>query len=492
MVGMEAQRALAAILFTDAVGFSGRVNLDESKALAEIERDFTVMRESCARHDGQVLKSLGDGLLMVFTSAVQAVLCAIDIQDRLQKGGGEEALLHRIGIHLGDVLLTSDDAQGDGVNIASRLEQEAMPGGICISGTIYDVVKSRLTVQVRALGEKTLKNIAEPIQVYEIGPAGSSSDRLTLRRKVEPGKSSMAPTYAIFFLGLCILGAAGIYFVSNKQAENDGTVRFPLPMFQPIDESKIPDLVNGGASGSSPEPSKKTEDEARLEEELAKLRELVAKSLPRDFVVPAIEKGAREKDVKAGSVQKTESVQGGDPDSPPKPPEIPKTGAGATTVVTTGNMPALPKSYEEARRRFGRSFRFKEMADWVQSQDWADSATGQIVDRHWQKLVELEEFLLKGLSEHPKENPLETKFGKVYSLGTKRVMIVSEGDVDSSKSIAELRPSQVRMIVDALARESNADADVRPMLRAYDLEFLAGGLGMLAGKKFNFIFDEDN
>jgi class 3 adenylate cyclase len=166
------QRALAAIVFTDVVNFSARMQDSEERTLRLLERDFATMREFCRQHDGAVLKTTGDGLLMYFASAVQAVACALTIQRHFagsaKKRPAAETLAHRVGIHLGDVFVSEQDVMGDGVNIAARLQAEARPGGICISQTVYDVVKNKIELHVTSLGPRELKNIAESIHVYRL------------------------------------------------------------------------------------------------------------------------------------------------------------------------------------------------------------------------------------------------------------------------------------------------------------------------------------
>ena len=162
------QSSLAAIVFTDIVGFSRLMSEDESNALPRARAELARLKALCEKHNGKVLKSTGDGLLMHFTSAVKAVACALEIQNSRAAPDGGEPLQHRIGIHLGDVYLDEGDVMGDGVNIAARLQTQADPGGICISKTVYDVVKNRLAIQATFLGPRELKNITEAVPIYKI------------------------------------------------------------------------------------------------------------------------------------------------------------------------------------------------------------------------------------------------------------------------------------------------------------------------------------
>lgn len=158
------QRALAAIVVTDAVGFSARMSVDEENTLQLIQRDLALMAEHCEEFEGQVLKSTGDGLLMYFVSAVQAVSCAIAIQKAFHSQEKQaDSLSHRIGIHMGDVFFNNSDVMGNSVNIAARLQTQAKPGGICLSKLIYDLVKVRLSLDAEFAGPLKLKNIKEPI-----------------------------------------------------------------------------------------------------------------------------------------------------------------------------------------------------------------------------------------------------------------------------------------------------------------------------------------
>lgn len=166
------QRSLAAIVFTDVVNFSARMQTDEELTLHILQRDFEAMRRICVAHQGTVLKTTGDGLLLYFTSAVQAVACALATQryfaGQAKTQPAAETLTHRFGVHLGDVFVNDQDVMGDGVNIAARLQAEAHPGGICISKTVYDVVKNKLELHVTRLGPRELKNISQRLPIYRL------------------------------------------------------------------------------------------------------------------------------------------------------------------------------------------------------------------------------------------------------------------------------------------------------------------------------------
>lgn len=166
------QRSLAAIVFTDVVSFSARMQTDEEATLTLLKRDFDTIREICTQHQGSVLKTTGDGLLLYFSSAVQAVACALAMQrffaEQAKTRPAAQSLVHRLGIHLGDVFVNDQDVMGDGVNIAARLQAEAEPGGICISQTVYDVVKNKLALHVTRLGPRELKNITQHVPIYKL------------------------------------------------------------------------------------------------------------------------------------------------------------------------------------------------------------------------------------------------------------------------------------------------------------------------------------
>ena len=171
---MTETRKLAAILVADIVGFSRLTGSDEDRTLARIRAlRSDLVDPTIAVHRGRVVKSTGDGVLSEFRSGVDAVRCAMELQaGMIERNSGlpaERRIELRIGIHIGDVVEEADgDLMGDGVNIAARLEGIAKPGTICLSEDAYRQVRSRLDLAICDLGERVLKNIAEPMRVYAL------------------------------------------------------------------------------------------------------------------------------------------------------------------------------------------------------------------------------------------------------------------------------------------------------------------------------------
>jgi len=171
---MTEKRKLAAILAADVVGFSRLTGSDEEGTLARLRAlRSDLIDPTIAVHHGRVVKRTGDGVLIEFRSVVDAVRCAIEVQNGMvERNAGlppERRIELRVGIHLGDVVEESDgDLMGDGLNIAARLEGIADPGGICLSEDAYRQVRDRLKEDFTDLGEKSLKNIARAVRVYAI------------------------------------------------------------------------------------------------------------------------------------------------------------------------------------------------------------------------------------------------------------------------------------------------------------------------------------
>ena len=181
------QRRLAAVMFTDIVGYSSLTQKNEPLALELLEEHRKIVRPIVARHNGHEIKTMGDAFLIEFESALNATKCAVDIQRSLDSHNQQrmpERRIHlRIGIHLGDVEQRQSDMLGDAVNIASRIEPLAEADGICISQQVYDQVRNKIDYPIENLGPRQLKNIDYPIDVHRILWAKDETAKLSLDKK---------------------------------------------------------------------------------------------------------------------------------------------------------------------------------------------------------------------------------------------------------------------------------------------------------------------
>jgi class 3 adenylate cyclase/TolB-like protein/Flp pilus assembly protein TadD len=204
------QRKLAAILCADVVGFSRLMGEDEAATYDALRRLRRAIDPLIAAKSGRIVSSAGDGFLAEFASIVDALSCAVEMQ-RLagESNAGLSPQRHlklRIGVNLGDVIVADDnDIYGDGVNIAARLEALARPGGICLSHSAYEQAKNKLDLPYRALGRHRVKNIAEPVRAYAVGPAAPSPAAIVLARWRGPIITALAAALTISGLGVWLL-----------------------------------------------------------------------------------------------------------------------------------------------------------------------------------------------------------------------------------------------------------------------------------------------
>jgi TolB-like protein/tetratricopeptide (TPR) repeat protein len=199
---MRVQRRLAAIAIVDVVGYSRMMGIDESGTLAAVtERRKQIIEPVIAAHDGRVVKMMGDGFFVEFASAVNAVEAALEIQTKMAGANAElsadRRVVLRIGINLGEVIVEGDDLFGDGVNVAARLESIASEGGIAISGSAYEQVKSRISAAMEDIGAQMLKNIAEPVRVYRVTAAPNSAVAGSLPFATTSKSAAEKPSIAI-------------------------------------------------------------------------------------------------------------------------------------------------------------------------------------------------------------------------------------------------------------------------------------------------------
>ena len=167
------ERRLSAILAADVVGFASHNERDEAGTFERLQTHRKELFEpEIARHHGRIFKLMGDGLLAEFGSVVEAVECAVALQrgmtERNDDVSADKRIDVRIGINLGDVIIEGEDRHGEGVVIASRLQQLAKPGGIAVSGTVMEHVRRKLALRFEAIGEHQVKNIAAPVSVYRV------------------------------------------------------------------------------------------------------------------------------------------------------------------------------------------------------------------------------------------------------------------------------------------------------------------------------------
>jgi len=187
---MSQSRQLAAIMFTDIVGYTAMMQENESEAALIRQRHREVFEKEHNQYHGDVLQYYGDGTLSIFKSAVEAVECAISMQQQFNTG---QNVPLRIGIHLGDIVYDKNDIYGDGVNLASRIESMGVPGSILISASLNDAVKNQATISAKSLGFFELKNIKDPIEIFTILNRGITvPERPDLKGKMKEIKKSIA------------------------------------------------------------------------------------------------------------------------------------------------------------------------------------------------------------------------------------------------------------------------------------------------------------
>jgi adenylate cyclase len=170
---------------------------DEAGTLATLRRCREAMATLIERHDGRIVNTWGDAVIAEFASVVEAVQCAVETQQELSSHNGglpePQRMKFRIGINLGDVMVEGDDVYGDGVNIAARLQELAEPGGILISGPVYEQVHNKLSIGFDCLGQQRLKNVANPVTGYRVLQGGAPSRPQASRPEATRGPQGPPP-----------------------------------------------------------------------------------------------------------------------------------------------------------------------------------------------------------------------------------------------------------------------------------------------------------
>lgn len=233
------QRILAAIVFTDVVGFSARMQIEEEKTISLVKRDLIAFEKICLHNGGRIIKNTGDGLMMFFSSLDAALKTGSGILEYLDTATRtftpDKRLEHRLGVHLGDVITNGNDVLGDGVNIAARLMGEAQPDTICISYSAFEFVKNRTKLHSQFIGPRQLKNIKDPITAVLLSfrppldvlvPANTSS------ATVKPASTPLNIPTKILYIGaplLALLFMIGAYFYIGPQPVKPADLYPPDP-----------------------------------------------------------------------------------------------------------------------------------------------------------------------------------------------------------------------------------------------------------------------
>ena len=194
---MASTRRLAAILAADVAGYSRLMGADESGTLQALKAIRSELIDpSLAAHNGRLVKTTGDGLLVEFASVVDALRCAAEVQAAMAESNAplppDRRVEFRVGIHQGDIVVGDGDIFGDGVNIAARLEALAEPGGICVSARVQEDAAGKLDLAFEDLGEQALKNITRPVRAYSIATGAVSSTAAVAPDLPLPDKPSIA------------------------------------------------------------------------------------------------------------------------------------------------------------------------------------------------------------------------------------------------------------------------------------------------------------
>jgi class 3 adenylate cyclase len=213
-------RKLATILSADVAGYSRLMAEDEEQTLLTFRAHSAVFEALVAEHRGRIFNRAGDAILAEFDSAVESVRCATDIQAALQTRNGQlpegRRVRFRIGVNLGDVLVQGEDLLGDGVNVAARIQTAAEPGGICLSGSVYDQIRNKLSLSFKPLGEMSFKNIPQPVRTFSI--TGTESD-VALPAPESTRRGRAGAVAAIVATVLLLVAGGGYWALSQNRPD---------------------------------------------------------------------------------------------------------------------------------------------------------------------------------------------------------------------------------------------------------------------------------
>src|SRR4030042_1708855 len=242
------KRKLSAVFSADVVGYSRLMEADESWTIKNLEENKKLVSSFIKEHNGRVVDAPGDNLLAEFSSVINAVQCAVKVQEALNNKNSklmEDNRMHfRIGVNLGDVVEEEDRIYGNGVNIAARLEGLAEPGGICISGTAYDQVITKLNLEYDYLGEHSVKNIAMPVRAYRVIIDTEEARKVSKEKRSHKISNSFNIAVAILILLVVALGIT-VAVLYQQPSEPRQVMRFSyeLPEGQQFSNLQSPSIA---------------------------------------------------------------------------------------------------------------------------------------------------------------------------------------------------------------------------------------------------------
>src|ERR1035438_5909981 len=242
------QRQLAAILFTDIVGYTAMMQKDEQNAVTVTKKYVRVLQQSVSRHGGQILNDYGDGSLCTFSSVTQALRCSIDMQQQFRQ---DTVVPLRIGLHVGEIFFEDEKVLGDGVNITSRIQSLGEANTILFSKEIFDKIRNQPEFTSVLIGSFEFKNVDEPMQVFALNNNGLTVPaKRDIRGKLkEPNKKTIHKRYLVSFASMIML-AVIIFFIVRYQndkrvlAELDKSV-VVLPFENYTNDTEQDALING-------------------------------------------------------------------------------------------------------------------------------------------------------------------------------------------------------------------------------------------------------
>ena len=227
--GEPFERRLATILMADIVGYSRMMEANEERTLRIFRGHREIFDAMLVQHRGRMFNTAGDAVLAEFPSAVDAVRCATEIQSALRTRNDhlapDERMQFRIGVNLGDVIVQGTDLLGDGVNVAARIQTAAEPGGVCVSGSVYDQIRNKLSLEFHSMGERTFKNITQPVRVFsigdeaELGATRAAPAAAAAAPAPAPGRSGRLAAIAAVVVGFALAAGAGWWYVQDREAK---------------------------------------------------------------------------------------------------------------------------------------------------------------------------------------------------------------------------------------------------------------------------------